>query len=1304
MSDLIGRQLGKFTLLAHLGKGSLGEVYRAYNPTLGREVAIKVLRGPFARDAALVARFQEEVRAAAELRHPHILPVHDFEATELSGEPIAYVVMDLAEGRTLAERLEAWSKEGVGIGAGESMAMLRAVAEALDHAHAHGLVHGGLKPSNVLFMAGGEVVVSDFGTSLLLRQAMPALGSGATEAAAYIAPEQIRGGPIDGRADVYSLGVLLYQLCTGRLPFVGEAPAVVLAQALAQPPQPPSQLNPALPKGVEDVILRALAKDPAARYSSAGELIAALEKALAGAPSERPVRDRRWLGELLASLGLKGEGAQQGIRSFLVQVLALFTAVIALLEKFIRAVNVLRNPLVGLVVVGVGVAAMVLSAGYVLARPKVYPRWQRRLAGLGLLLTLLAAAGWAGWTVYEMARPPKGLIVLVADFEQHPGARSVDYARRIQAGLLAILQELEVEGVYVERAGEVYTQENARARAAVRKAAVVIYGWYDDAGVSPRFELVRFPERYLPILKEPNAALATLDRLELRLDRELKEMSYIGIATLGLAYFADGQIEQALEFFDLALNSLPGETMLLGKDGLLLYKGSCHFYLHQFAPAAEALEQAVALNPQLYQARYNLAIAYSANCELEKAIAQAEEALRLQPESAAAHSLLGFLLARAGRWAEAAASFERAVALSPEDAGAHSSLAEAYEKLGRREEAQEEYALVAALQKDKLQQAPGDPEAIAAYGDALAAQGELESAAAEYERAIARARRLGLQPRQLAWLYRSLGSARWQQGRGEEAATAYEQAISLSPGLYTDHVALALIRRAQGRPQEAIAECQKAIALQPCEANPHGILGDLYEELGRYEEALAEYREAARLDPKDFTAWQLMGVILQRLGKEEEARDAYARAVAAAEEYLAHNPADHSAAFLLGATYYMLGQYESAISVLQGALSLRPDAATHYALASAYYSAGDYRSAAAHYRACLELEPGRAAAARDLAQSLEMLGELAEAAAAYEQALALEESAEAHAALAHVYDQLGRLEEAASHYARAISLTAPGSEEESKYRLAQAQALMKLCRSEEALQALAPLLAREQPPQEALALRAALLEAQGDVEGARSAYALLVAHNEDSAIAHYLAGWFAYRDGELEGAISSMERALALAPGLSLGWSALGYFQALHEEPSAARASFAKALETMPSNVGAHLGLGELALQEGRAGEAVQHLERALSAYTEYTKALPDETRSVLIAIELDLWAAYERAGELELAQAALGAACKAAREAASAFPSYGQAQYQLALCFWASGDDGAAQEALRIALACDRSLQALWQQATGRLRMLRGS
>ncbi len=1216
MPDLVGERLGRYEVRARVASGALAEVYRAYSAALGREVALKVYRPHLTTEPALAERLRAEAQRVAALRHPHIAAIYDCDVATVAGQPLLYVVSEFAEGATLKDRLAALKAEGRTMPLPEVTTLVRAIAAALDYAHGRGVVHGGLKPANVLFTAEGEPMVADFGVARAAGAAVQALPADPSGAPAYMAPEQVRGDPADARADVYALGVILYELCTNTLPFTAGTATGVLMRHLTEPPPPPTQANPGLPPAVEQVILKALCKAPADRFARAGELAAALEAALSGAALPGPAAPPAAAGPapklkpeaVIATLSALAEGKQEeeapaapaagkaerggreGIRNFLIGLMALFTAALTLIEKFLKAVDILRNPLVGLIVVGVAVGAMVISASYVLARPQLYKRWQRRLAAAGLILTVLAAAGWGGWTIYDMKRPPKGLIVLIADFEQDPGARAVNYARRIETGLNEALGQLKVEGVYVERAYEVYTEKDARAKAAARKAAVVIYGWYDDVGVNPRFELVRAPQQYLPLLKQASIALADLDKLELRVDRELKEMSYIAAATIGLAYYADGQNNQALSFFDLALRTAPADTRLLGREAVHFYKGSAHFSLHQFPQALAALQEAVRINPDLYAARRNLAVAYSANCDYAAALREIDEALRLKPDAGDAYYFRGVLLMYRSRWDEAAAALARAAELSPNDPAVHAALGQAYREIGRTAEADAAFARAAALSEAALKDRDkaDDPQAIAAHADALLSAGRFEEAEAGFRRAIDLGQKRNLRPDRLAWLHRALGRAYWDIERWQEMAEAYRQASELSPGLHSDHSALAVAYRGMGQTDQAVAAYQQALALLPCDANTHDLLADLYRELGRNEEALAEYRLAAQYDPEDLTAWHAIGQLLEEQGQVEEAQAAYAQAVAAAESHLERNPHDAATASMLGLMYLLQGDAERAIPVLQQAVALKPTADNRYALGNAFYDAGRYEDALNEYQAALAADPRHFDSAVRLGDTYEQLSRTDEAIAAYRQALTIREDADVHAYVGMLLARQGQVETAEAEYRASLRLA-----DNVLAHLGLAELYQRAGKADQAIAEYEAALRLQDDPATRFGL-ARLYEAQGRLEDAANQYqaaAARFAPGDPYADANRAAwGSVLLRLCRSDEALSALQGATASSFEVQ---ATLAAAYAAQGKVAQAEEVYAALLTAQPAHPGAHYLAAWHAYRQGRLDEAAQEMARA---------------------------------------------------------------------------------------------------------------
>ena len=278
MADLEGKTLGPYHIQALLGAGGMGQVYRARDPRLDREVAIKVLSAALAQEPGYSARFQRESRAAAKLNHPNIVPVYD--VGEQGG--LMYLVMPLIPGGTLREYL---AQRGA-LPLNEAISIIEQVGGALQQAHERGMIHRDVKPANILMSAEGRALLSDFGIVRVAQNnesATPLTRVGAfVGSPEYAAPEMVVGQSADHRVDIYALGVMLYQMLTGRLPFVGGNPMTLLVQRVQQEPPAPRSINPAIPPAVEVVIIKAMAKAPAARYQSASELVQALKAAASG--------------------------------------------------------------------------------------------------------------------------------------------------------------------------------------------------------------------------------------------------------------------------------------------------------------------------------------------------------------------------------------------------------------------------------------------------------------------------------------------------------------------------------------------------------------------------------------------------------------------------------------------------------------------------------------------------------------------------------------------------------------------------------------------------------------------------------------------------------------------------------------------------------------------------------------------------------------------------------------------------------------------------------------------------------------
>ncbi|MBI5879240.1 MAG: serine/threonine protein kinase [Chloroflexi bacterium] len=272
--ELLGEKLGNYEIVQLIAQGGMAAVYRANQVALNRSVAIKVLSGLSAGDEVFRQRFDREAKAVAQLSHPNIVPIYDFGSDDARG--LWYIVMEYVPGGSLRDLVSGAP------GIDEATRLIAQVAYGLDYAHTHGIIHRDIKPGNILLTELHRPMLTDFGLAKMDSHPQFTEAGLTIGTPAYMSPEQVMGGDLDKRSDIYSLAMVLYELLTGRAPFRSDTPLALLHQQVYEAPEPPRRVNPRIPRKLEKVLMRAMSKDREGRYASAAEFAAALERTLGG--------------------------------------------------------------------------------------------------------------------------------------------------------------------------------------------------------------------------------------------------------------------------------------------------------------------------------------------------------------------------------------------------------------------------------------------------------------------------------------------------------------------------------------------------------------------------------------------------------------------------------------------------------------------------------------------------------------------------------------------------------------------------------------------------------------------------------------------------------------------------------------------------------------------------------------------------------------------------------------------------------------------------------------------------------------
>jgi serine/threonine-protein kinase len=824
--------VGPYEVLARLGAGGMGEVFLGHDPRLQRRVALKCLTAPETQAGHVRMRIMREARAAARLNHPNIAAVFDV----LEQDDRTFIVMEYVEGESLAARL---SRGRLPID--EVRSIGRQLASALATAHGQGVIHRDLKPANIQMTRDGSIKVLDFGVAKLAAVASDATTAptlpppleptltGSPGTPIYMSPEQMASGDIDGRSDIYSAGVLLFEMATGQRPFYERGPVALALAVLSRPAPAPSSIDPTVPADLDAVIAKALERDPAERFQNARELESALasdgyarEPTHAGpglldraASTPRTAkRSRRVLAGTLALIAVFSAIAARGpIKTLIERTTGARTAnaaVLAVLPPDNAAGDAtseyLGSGLVSLVVEnfgavpGMSVLSRTATAPYRTARENL-DALQREL-GASLVLD-----------VRVKSPPPQGRVDVRL---RRPADRSPIWEATLTGDLLSIERGL-LEGL----AG------------ALNGARV----WRGGLTPAEWDRLKRVPTTSAEALSLYAEARALLDRSP-----------------------AVSDATRAVELLIRALSIAPAFALAraaLGDAYLSIYRVSRDPSLA--AKATDAVEQAVRDSPDAAAVYYSLGNVQWATGRYQDAIGALQRSLQLQPDSDEAHRLLGRVYFDSGDTVRAIQELHAAIRIRPASIRNYMELGSVTFAAGRYPEALDAYRGAANLQPNEpapfsglglvyhtlgnLSEAIGNYEHAVRLGPSATAYSNLGLAyysAARYVEAVdAWKRALDINPRSVLY-HRNIGDAYGRLHRGADATAAYDRAIAIGEELLTvnrrdsDTIALVAVCEAKARRQAAAARhAAEAVALAPASrialqrsAEVHALIGD----------------------------------------------------------------------------------------------------------------------------------------------------------------------------------------------------------------------------------------------------------------------------------------------------------------------------------------------------------------------------------------------------------------------------------------------------------------------------------------------
>lgn len=820
----------RYQVQALLGEGGMGAVYRAYDRELDRTVALKLIRPELGSDPAMSQRFRQELLLASKISHKNVLRIHDL--GEANGTK--FISMAYVEGEDLHQLLR---REGR-LPTDRAVAVTRQLCAALEAAHTEGVVHRDLKPQNILLDKAGQVYVSDFGLAKSLEpDATQMTMSGQfLGTPRYMSPEQAMAGPVDHRSDLYSLGLILYEMVTGEIPFKADTTLQTMYLRVHEKPKDPRQFNPDLPEYLVQIMLRCLETDPAQRYQSAREILDDLESAQ---PS-RPARSRQFVAAAGQPAGRKWWYVGAGI--VLLAALAVPTVH-----------NLLRRT---------SPAAQTMRGIPPLSKGKYLALLPFRVIGdknaLGYVSDGLVEATAA--KLFQM----KDLHLASASAVQsvNPDQPLEKIARQLGVNLIA---QGSVQGTAAKMRITISLDDVAGGRRL----------WTAEFSGVPQDLLTLEDKIYAQLvaaleLKPSSSEVAALNSHPTE-NVEAYDLYLKGREDMRQEQDAK-KVQAAIDLYQKALGKDSGFALAyagLADASLSMYRHTKDSFWSD--KALRAAQQAEQLNAGLPEVHFSLGSVYTDTGKTAEAISELKRALELAPKSDEGYRRLGDVYAMTGRKAETIEAYKKAIELNPYYWENYNALGGAYYSFGENDQAVASFKKVIEL----------EPDNAAGYdnlGVVLMRMEKWNDCIPDFEKA------LQIQPYYAT--YSNLGTAYFFLKRYNDAVRMFEKAAAMNPN---EHVVMGNLadgyRWAGQRPQalatydKAIALAYKQLAINPRDAEAIGYLGQYFAKKGDPQRGLELIRRARSMDPSDVSLAYFQAVIECIAGNKSEAMKALDQAL-----------------------------------------------------------------------------------------------------------------------------------------------------------------------------------------------------------------------------------------------------------------------------------------------------------------------------------------------------------------------------------------------------------------------------------------